>query len=318
MLHAPYIAEKHKLFPDWWWRFDKYQVADGRIQPAAGARLSRYEPWDDYRAPEGKEPIRQPYHTLLELIARIQSGELDGKERDAEIIAWATTHGLLGVLPHISETITFPISEFGRQRGVLRYVRETRGWRQEQYPGDSHEQGGALVRQLGGFGQELQKVETTWGRFFSRERIPTPFSPEFWMAYSEPIETFIAAGTLLFQATEQLRKIQQSRKALPQKQEEFISNVEQLIHSLTVPVRPMVYLERWNRYDLGWSCGSLLSDFAMMVVLDFTKNRLLTCQNPKCRAFFVTKSTAAKYCSARCRGTVQMRKYRSNRKEFNK
>ena len=34
-----------EVWSDRWWKFDRYQVVGGRIRPAPGARLSRYDPW---------------------------------------------------------------------------------------------------------------------------------------------------------------------------------------------------------------------------------------------------------------------------------
>jgi hypothetical protein len=59
--------------------------------------FERYEPWDAYRAPQGKEARKQPYHSLLELIGHIDSGELGPDDRDLAIAEWCGEHGLLGV-----------------------------------------------------------------------------------------------------------------------------------------------------------------------------------------------------------------------------
>src|SRR5918912_966861 len=54
-----------------WWRFEDYELRDGYIRPAPGAKLERYDPWADYRARQGKRELQPPYKSLLGLLDSI-------------------------------------------------------------------------------------------------------------------------------------------------------------------------------------------------------------------------------------------------------
>ena len=32
-----------------WWRFSAYEIREGFIRPAPGAKLTVYDPWEEYR-----------------------------------------------------------------------------------------------------------------------------------------------------------------------------------------------------------------------------------------------------------------------------
>jgi hypothetical protein len=51
-----------------WWKFDRYEIADGYIRPAAGAHLETYDPWEQHRKSGIDSSIRPPYEALLELL----------------------------------------------------------------------------------------------------------------------------------------------------------------------------------------------------------------------------------------------------------
>jgi len=303
-------------FQDWWWKFDRYEIEAGYIKPAVGSALARYAPWSLYKSPHGKDPIQRPYHSLLGLVG--QKAELD-HDSETAILDWCSEYGLLGVLLHRSESVSLPMLESGEQLGLNRYARETAGWIAAKTLDRDPAHAGAWVRQVGRFWSEFEPLDETWGRFFPQlsdpRAIPPPFSDAFWNTYAEPLDSFLEAAQFLKRAVGQLSAIRDSREKLEDKQRNFAGGAQQLIHSLTITVRPMMYLTTRNRYGFAWATGSLLSSLAMMALLDFTENRLLMCRNPKCGALFTTKSVEAKYCSARCRGAVQMRKYRSRKEK---
>jgi hypothetical protein len=284
------------LFPDWWWRFDRYEIHQGYIRPAPGAAVETYSPWELYKVPAKKEAITQPYHTLFRLT------EMGQPERERELLSWCSKFGLLGVLLHRSESVSVPGS-----RGLATYTREVGGWRAlTDFSADAGASC-ALVRSLGEYQPTPQPVGQTWGPFFpglsNPSDYPPPFSEDFWREYAEPVDVFFQAARFLRLAIDRIRTVPRSSAA------DFI-NATTLLHSLTSPVRPLLYPKR-HQIALGWACGSLLSNFAMMALLDFsTKSRLLICKNQRCGTMFVTNSKGAKYCSPRCRKVVQMRKYR--------
>ena len=55
-----------------WWRFDQYEIKDGVIQPAAGARLEWYDPWRPFRETKKYKDVASPYQGLLQLVAKLK------------------------------------------------------------------------------------------------------------------------------------------------------------------------------------------------------------------------------------------------------
>ena len=331
-----------KVFGGKWWRFDRYELkrpkrrGDWYIRPVEGLPLRSYEPWDAYHTPHGKETRKQPYHSLLELVRSIDSGELDPNERDLAITDWCGKYGPLGVLLSTNRVVGLTGFEHGRSLGwgSVDWGLKATSPRPDCVPGDKrvigsyltdfgslaalHSDHVNLAASLGGPGNYSPPIGVSvldYFTEFSNKRgysPPAPICKQFWREYSEPVETFLGAGRVLLQVVKKLQATRDSKKSLVEKRAAFSERIKLLIESLVTTVRPIIHLETKSHFGLSWEGESLWSDFAMMAVLDFANNRPLVCGNSKCGAFFVTKSTEAKYCSGRCRGTVQMRKYRES------
>ena len=107
-----------------WWRFSEYEVVDGRIRPKAGARLSQYDPWENFRLSRSRGGTGEPpYQSLLRLLQEIDYRQVRGPERlrfeikpDSEplIAAWCSRHGLLGSLPQMVSRIHLPAVAWAR------------------------------------------------------------------------------------------------------------------------------------------------------------------------------------------------------------
>ena len=83
-----------------WWRFDRYEIKDGVIRPAASARLEWYDPWLAYRQVEYQKGAAPPYEDLLKLAAKLQSTlpgqpHLLTKASERAVIEWLLRHGQL-------------------------------------------------------------------------------------------------------------------------------------------------------------------------------------------------------------------------------
>ena len=107
------MAQAFNPFTFSWWRFSSYELKDGYIRPAPGAKLALYDPWQPYRDswennPDSDIPFPEkrlqgpPYLSLLALadeltIAPDRSG-LDKKSAD-RLLKWCSEFGLLGILP---------------------------------------------------------------------------------------------------------------------------------------------------------------------------------------------------------------------------
>ena len=302
-----YSQRTRKLFNEYWGRFDRYEIRDDRIRPVKGAAWHSYNPWDEYRAPEGKQSIRQPYHSLLDIVNGTGPASLK-----SAIEEWCGKNGLLGVLLHSCESISQNTIRDGLPC-ALTYAREAESWRETPVFGAPA--AGALIRGLGQFSTQLRTPQDTWGQFLPEISgiYPCPFSEEFWRAYTEPVTVFLDAARLLSTAVAGLRTLRESKGQAEIKRFRLRQSAGPAIGSLLLPVRPIIEMETRTRYRLGYSTGSLLADLAMMALLDVTSYRLIACGNETCGALLVTRSTTAHYCSARCRGTAQMRKYRARK-----
>ena len=99
-----------------WWKFDRYELRDGMIRPARGAKLSRYDPWEDQNSAAPLQQDRVPaYRSLLDMVNRLRYLESPSpKTRDRqlqprsekELLDWCGRYGLLGVLLHDAVQIT--------------------------------------------------------------------------------------------------------------------------------------------------------------------------------------------------------------------
>src|SRR6266436_4930483 len=93
------MTKRAKALHGWWPRFSNYQLIDGRIAPAKGARLDRYDPWEEYEAGKSRgEP--PPYVEMINLLKDIRPHQRHkyGSDEIERILKWTSRHGLLGVL----------------------------------------------------------------------------------------------------------------------------------------------------------------------------------------------------------------------------
>ena len=136
-----------------WVRWSRYELRDGRLKPAPGAELIRYDPWADFRANEGKyRTVHQPYQRLLQLGHDLEEAKANGAqssfgrvvgaqtEMDQLILDWCNENGLLGLLPTFGHTIRLPFQKISRpgkkSQQALRqttYQRSGGIWRAEEH-----------------------------------------------------------------------------------------------------------------------------------------------------------------------------------------
>jgi hypothetical protein len=250
-------------------------------------------------------------------------------------LQFSKEHGLLGILLHQLETIVLPPRppNAGSILTQTVYIRTTTGWRGlDQFPSETGAKpSGAFMRDLSNFEMGFVPLESIRERFFPYfepaphwENFPVPFSPDFWNQYTEPLIEFWNMA-LQFQHAVEAARFQPRR---PNEWGLFQSGLDGL-NVLTAPMTSNLYPERraeaisrrrgrssvtrMVKPTLGWVTHSLVASFAEQAKLDLAQFRLLRCL--KCGAYFVTKAKMAKYCTAKCRNTVQVRKYRKNLKK---
>jgi hypothetical protein len=84
-----------------WWRFDRYEVRDGCVRAARGARLEQYDPWDQYRAArDGDTRVDPPYAALVALVGVRHTNRVDSRAKSmskgAERLRVVGSHPELG------------------------------------------------------------------------------------------------------------------------------------------------------------------------------------------------------------------------------
>ena len=130
---------------DNWWRFNRYELRDGYIRPAPGAKLEIYDPWAAFFDVQRKHD--PPYRSLLNLvndIASLPAGEKQSyrlsKETEARLLAWCAEYGLLGILPHQALKVVLAPQGghliYTVDSSQIRYVRTNTSWETSTYYGD--------------------------------------------------------------------------------------------------------------------------------------------------------------------------------------
>ncbi len=109
-----------------WPRFSRYEVVDGHVRPAPGARLTLYSPWKVYdeerfvRQATSSQEWVPPYDGLIRLAEGLPDsvfprweGQAMDEEAAAKVTAFCAKVGLLGLLPHALEALTLhPVWEY--------------------------------------------------------------------------------------------------------------------------------------------------------------------------------------------------------------
>ena len=287
-------------------RFNRYEVRDGYIRPAPGAKGEWYDPWEGFRASRSKQGRQDPpYQSLIALVEDL---------RTDHVLDWCAAHGLLGILLAQTDMVTLaPTAEGGGSLAQKRYFRRNTGWgkfSREQPVGAEPNwlPPGVLIQHLGTTKWLHEPFGETWARFFpdvpegGREayQYPMPVSDQFWGLYAEPVEEFVRAAVILRDALEGLGQGDERSK--------------DIVHSLVFRTSPAIECTPDGGWRQFWVSTSLLGSLGMMVLLDLTEGRRLV-RCGVCNGPFVTTSHAARYCSDRCRNTAQKRVQRAREKE---
>jgi hypothetical protein len=323
-------APTSSLMTGRWWKASGYEIRKNRIVPRPRATITTYDPWADGVEPPprgAKSSERRPYTTLVDLVdsfafAPESDGAvagLDDRSREA-ICQWCCDHGLLGVLLHLVDSVTFPnergdLVRFVRagDRWVLspirdRLVRHARrrtagGVARPVYQGIDAPS--ASVQRLDEDVCHGEALDETWTRFFAGASVvPAPQSREFWRAYGEPLDEFVEAATFLRDAIEDVSD--REGRALPKsKKRDALAT----INRLTSAVATEIDLGRDGGIAHRWSSPSLIATFAQMVKEDVVSRRIAVCSG--CGRTFVTRSPWARFCSDTCKQRVRKRRQRA-------
>lgn len=318
-----------------WWRFSSYEIRDGCICPAEGAKLKWYDPWPTFQrtrgqtvgqAPDGVQPA---YRGLLKLVDHLEY--FPGQTRYPDcltqksqtlILEWCQQNGLLGVLLSRWEAIRVapqegPADRWSQQSyfrgfGQVIEVRTRTGDVQDRI---------ATVTIHGLNDVELvdEPPSKTWSRFFPTVEFskrdtfayPQPYTTEFCRLYSEPLIDFCNAAKLLVGAIYHLGRVQPEIKGDLKLARE---QADDTISLLRRPVGSVNEIQEDGSPMPYRVYPSLIATFADMFMQDWAYRRtILQCRC--CREHFVSSAYQAQYCSVPCRLREQKRRLRAQMKQ---
>lgn len=173
------------------------------------------------------------------------------------------------------------------------------------------------VGELGeSFGQwNKEKFSGMWSKFFPdvppKEReaypYPRPNKEKFFRIYAEPVPAFAAWAKWFYEAVEILGNLKRGKSAATDHEKSAVY----FLNALTASIGPSLKITD-SALKQEWMSASLLASYAMMVIQDLTVGHkfhaCLTCRTP-----FISDSENTRYCSPRCRRTMQKRRYRSRK-----
>ena len=321
-----------------WWRFTRYELKDGYIRPTPDAELSAYDPWRDSR-----QGMRKAYASLATLVRRGQDAGGHGTltpDTEAEVLAWCRRYGLLGILLQRVEQVVLPpwtevetallreetdTEELEQYQIQVQFRRNPMGWqkmRTQDVIGDgelpSHDPAGVTLHAIDALETVCEPFGKTWARFFPavpRDQCesypyPPPLSQEFWALYQEPVEDFFCTAAELARVLTALATggaAVSDRQARPN----AVDDDALAIHALNAYVSTV----RWclaptqDGMVQRWASPSFFASLAMMILQDVAgKTRPRICRT--CGRVFVSSAYQARYCSPRCRHTMNKRVFR--------
>ncbi len=334
-MHTPYGRKKIGLEAGIWPRFAHYEIRDGYIRPRKNARLEHYEL---FAGPGRAKSASRPYEALAEIVRQGRYTVSTGAatpETEAAVLSWCQRYGLLGVLLQRVETVVMPVrvatgDEASASQTWLH--RTPRGWQMNSFgllnakslpaPRDI----GVMLHGLGDSEVVWEPLTQSWASFFpsvpATERetysYPHPSSDEFWTIYAEPLKVFLDAAAELSRALEDISRGRgnlgqsktRSRKASPI--DDFGLAIGQLT-GYTSTVR-LSFDPSTDDITQRWVAPTLFASLAMTALQDLaSRERLRTCV--QCGRLFASRAYQARYCSLRCRRTVNKRTYRKRVKE---
>jgi hypothetical protein len=326
-----------------WWRWTRYEIRDGNIRPASGARLESYDPRESWlrtrpsaKSSNQKRTKEPPYQSLLRLLGELEyrrpgDAPLDftpaqvdlllapfTKESEAKLLEWCAQYGLLGILLHRTLQVTLA------PRTGLHQVQHTKigaGWSTTALPIMLQRPvsiPSAIIQPLLGAGPVVERLGITWARFFpdvpplQHEAFlyPDPLTEEFWNLYAEPVADFLSGMHALRGLHQAIRLFQsKSRKARRSlKLQDALTPRHLVAEGLLAGVSLAPQWNRDRRFQLKWVPSSLLASLATMMLEDLTYGHALLCA--ACGRPFVSGAYQARFCSVRCRWAEQKREYR--------
>jgi hypothetical protein len=318
-----------------WWRFSLYEIRDGCILPAPGAKLEWYDPWPEFHSTRaqtvGQLPagIQPAYQSLMKLVHHLEY--LPGhpphpdhlsQQSQASILEWCQQYGLLGVLLSRWQAVRVAPQHKRADQWVQRSY--FRGFGQtiesQEVTGDvSDRQASVLLHGLNNLTVIEESPGKTWSRFFrdvefsKRDTFPypQPYSMDFCQLYGEPVVDFCNAAKLLVGAISLLAGNTPVVNGEPK------LAAAQALHTINLLRRSVTSVLDFDKDGSVRSrpeAPSLLASFAEMFAQDLIYGRP-TLQCICCGTPFVSGAYQALYCSVPCRLREQKRRLRAQMKQ---
>lgn len=290
--------------------------------PAESAVLVQYDPWIDFTQNVGKyRTVEQPYLPVLELGRRLEeidhaarSSWVPGGPIEKLVVPWSTSHGLLGLLPSLAESIAFPVTSGDTPYQRVWFRLGGQWWEKDSESEPFREPGIDWSRSFeggfkerGGFDLLLKFFPKLAERKSWFDDVPQIQTTEFWRDYGEPLELFDQVCIELAQAVRALGSWQWTSEAADQR-----GDALWFLNSLVQAAGPT-----FGDHDPSGKpgifeyhiCAGLLGSYALMILSDLTSGRRIpNCET--CGRFFVSNVAQAAYCSPKCRHTAQTRRHR--------
>ena len=118
------MTQKIDYITGGWWKFTEYEIKNDFIQPAPGATLEWYEPWDLYHASKVNDAIAPPYQALLRLAVQLGTDYSVGEWAHAKRLSDGTVvpRAGIGLTPMMEGdySIQVPLKEMNSLRQLHR------------------------------------------------------------------------------------------------------------------------------------------------------------------------------------------------------
>jgi len=333
-----------------WPRFSRYVIDGGYLRPAAGAKLSWYDPWEDFLAVRrSSASAAVAFGSLLRLldrarvkmpsadeIARVGRRHVSPSKEDGgllrpalvtyaidepAVLAWVAEHGLLGLLHHRLE------AAYSYDRGVLSsFVSWSRGaWRRVENEVDAGSRDAlrstardrgepnesyAVVRPLAAPGAEVRLSDKAWAAYF----------PTLTKADLARVPNMLADGTVwpyyaesiddFIGAAVSMRTLLTSLRE-PKRRGFDAGSGLLFLEELLQPVRRTLRVGAGGVLEPAWASPSLIGNIGAMIFDDLTRQgRVAECA----RCGRPRISRRASYCSEACKKAAEMARYRARQK----
>lgn len=360
-----YSKEKAAAVSGTWVRASQYDLLNGVVVPADGAEFVDFDPWQEFRANVGEyRTVEQPYVKLLELNRNLKDAESKGirpsyiafhpryiagplrgskTKADELILAWCNQHGLLGLVPVLSNSIHPPITigpdlhnsawlvtkrhhfrDGGRwtpSRSDTRHIDTTPKKAENaarKFADKGPKPGVTWFNWMNHVFEQkpLDYIEPFFRPVWKDEplNLPCPNTRKFWRCYGEPLQEFTLWCEMFALCVDHMSQWDVDKA----KKEDAVHTVRQSFWALeglaAGAAASFGFNHKTNTLDEKRVSAGLFASYALMFLWDWQAGRrALSCQ--ACKRYFVSNETRARYCSPRCRNTAQKRRSRARQEE---